>query len=295
MKFLRKPIRLAALILTLTALLTVPALADSGPKPQLTVRMENGPEEPYYLDLLAEGKPDPKYLDYCLDWNYQKEERTALDSELLQALRDAVPKGWYACVAQGNQGTPIYAKLTGTGGIHNFSYVGVPETYRVIVVTKSGESWVSESMTRHALQCSATVDWGDKTLSAPPVWVGYVLQFFATCIPTLLIEALVLLMFGYKWKTNWKPFLAVNLVTQGALALYFSIQTIRHGVNFWYFFLFVPAEVVVAVAEALLYRRFLMGRSKACAVVYGLTANAASAVLGFFLAGPVWRFVVSIS
>ncbi len=50
-----------------------------------------------------------------------------------------------------------------------------------------------------------------------------------------------------------------------------------------------------AVAEALLYRRFLTERGKACAVAYGLTANAASAVLGFFLAEPVWRFVVSIS
>ena len=149
MSFQKKLMSLAALLLTLAALLTVPALADSGPKPLLIVRVENGPEEPYYLDLLAEGDPNPKYMDYCLDWNYSEEERAALDPQLLQALRDAVPKGWYACVAQGNQGTPIYAKLNGDGNIHSFSYVGVPDTYRVIVVTKSGESWVSEPITRH--------------------------------------------------------------------------------------------------------------------------------------------------
>lgn len=293
MKF--KPIRLAALILTLTALLTVPALADSGPKPQLIVRVHNGPEEPYYLDLLAEGDPDPKHLDYCLDWNYEEEERAALDPELLQALRSAVPEGWCACISQGNQGWPIYGKLTGGNGVHSFSYAGVPETYRVIVVTKNGESWISSRLTRHALQCSATVDWAEKTLSAPPVWMGYVLQFLATCVPTLVIEGLILLLFGYKWRTSWKPFLAVNLVTQGALAIYFSAKIVQHGFSFWYFFLFIPAEVVVAAAEALLYRRFLTSQSKTCAVSYGLTANAASAVLGFFLAEPVWRFVVSIS
>ncbi|MET0018115.1 hypothetical protein [Oscillibacter sp.] len=295
MSFQKKLMSLAALLLTLAALLTVPALADSGPKPLLIVRVENGPEEPYYLDLLAEGDPDPKYMDYCLDWNYSEEERAALDPQLLQALRDAVPKGWYACVAQGNQGTPIYAKLTGDGNIRSFSYVGVPDTYRVIVVTKSGESWVSEPITRHALQCSAKVDWAKKTISVAPTWVGYMLQFLATCVPTLVIEALVLLLYGYKWKTSWKPFLTVNLVTQGALSLYYSVTIVRHGMSFWFLFLFVPAEVVVAVAEALLYRRFLTGQSKTRAVVYGLTANAASAVIGFFLAEPVWQFVVSIS
>lgn len=295
MKFLQKPIRLTALILTLTALLTVPALADSGPKPQLTIRVENGPEEPYYLDLLAEGDPNLMDLDYCLDWNYHDEERATLDFGLLKMLRDAVPERWHACIAQGNDGYPIYAKLAGTGGIHSFYYIGVPDTYRVIVVTKSGESWVSEPLTRHALQCSAKVDWAEKTISTPPVWMGYVLQFLATCVPTLAIEALMLFLYGYKWKTSWKPFLAVNLVTQGALALYYSITIVQHGLNFWFFFLFIPAEVVVAVAEALLYRRFLTGQGKTCAVSYGLTANAASAILGFFLAGPVWRFVVSIS
>ncbi|BAL01847.1 hypothetical protein OBV_46480 [Oscillibacter valericigenes Sjm18-20] len=295
MKFLQKLIRLTALILTLTTLLAVPALADSGPKPQLIVRVENGPEEPYYLDLLEEGDPDPKYLDYCLDWNYHEEERAALDPELLQSLRDAVPEGWDACVAQGNQGRPIYGNLTGTGGIHKFSYVGVPETYRVIVVTKSGETWVSEPLTRHALQCSAKVDWAEKTISTPPVWMEYVLQFFATCVPTLVIEGLILLLFGYKWRTSWKPFLTINLVTQGALALYYSVNIVQHGFNFWLLFLFVPSEIVIAVAEALLYRRFLTGRGKARAVVYGLTANAASAILGLFLAGPVWQFVVSNS
>ncbi len=295
MRFQKKRMHLAALLLTLTALLSIPTLADSGPKPQLIVRMENGPEEPYYLDLLAEGDPDPKYLNDSLDWNYPEEERAALDPELLQALRSAVPEGWHACVAQGNQGYPIYAKMTGDGGIHTFRYVGVPDTYRVIVVTKSGESWVSEPLTRHALQCSATVDWAKKTLTAPPAWVGYVLQFLATCVPTLVIEALILLLYGYKWETSWKPFLAVNLVTQGALGLYFSVNIVPHGIGFWYLLLFFPAEVAVAIAEALVYRRYLTSQGKANAVFYGLTANAVSAVLGFILAEPVWRFVVSIS
>ena len=40
------------------ALLTVTALADTGPKSKLTIKVKNAPQELYYLDLLSmEGAP----------------------------------------------------------------------------------------------------------------------------------------------------------------------------------------------------------------------------------------------
>ena len=75
------------LFLLAAALLTVPVLADMGPKPQLTVRVENGPEELYYLDLLEEGEPYP-YPDQVpggLKGNYGEELET-LDQDLLAAF-----------------------------------------------------------------------------------------------------------------------------------------------------------------------------------------------------------------
>ena len=53
MKHMLRRLTLASLA---AVLLTVSALADSGPKPLLTVRVENAPEEGYYLDLVAEGE-----------------------------------------------------------------------------------------------------------------------------------------------------------------------------------------------------------------------------------------------
>ena len=58
--------------------------------------------------------------------------------------------------------------------------------------------------------------------------------------------------------------------------------------------LFVPAEVVITAVETLVYCRFLAHRSRGRVVIYGITANIASAVLGWFLSEPIWRFVVSI-
>ena len=294
---MKRSLRVAALTLLAMAMLTVTALADMGPKPQLTIRVENAPEELYYLDILAEGNyaDDENPFD-GLEWSYSDEEIAALDQDLLEALRAAVPEGWHACTAEGSTEAPMWGDLyPDEDGLHTFGYFGVPEAYRILMVTKSGGVFLSDVCTRRVLQSSATVDWSSRTVTVPPTWVGYVLQFLSTFLPTLLAEGLLLLLFGFSWNRNWKPYLLVNLVTQGGLALYFSLQAIRQGVGYGYFFLFLPAEAAIALAEAGLYTQLLTGRSKRRALLYGLTANACSAALGFVLAEPVWRFIVSIS
>ena len=153
---MKKSLRFCVLLALAAALLTVSAFADTGPKAQLKVLVKNAPEEPYYLDLLEKGDyqghtygsgdGDDTYSG--LDWSYSEEEIAALDSELLDALRAAVPEGWHACTAQGTNGVPMWGDLLGEDAgngtrLHTFDYHGVPDTYRIILVTKSGESWVS--------------------------------------------------------------------------------------------------------------------------------------------------------
>ena len=58
--------------------LTVTALADTGPKSKLTVKVKNAPQELYYLDRLSmEG--DPRYPSLTA------EELAALDQDLYSA------------------------------------------------------------------------------------------------------------------------------------------------------------------------------------------------------------------
>ena len=302
---------LRALICALLAslALTTFAFADSGPKPQLTVRVKNAPQEPYYLDLLAEGDWDAEDMDSNdgIEQNYYGKEDT-LDPDLLALLRENVPAGWHACVAQGTTGAPMWGELYAEGtdasgnALHWFGYVGVPSTYRIILVTQSGKIWLSDTLERKVLQSSVTVHWADDaestTVTVPSTIIGYLLQFLATLVPTLLIEGLLLLLFQYSWKQNWKAFLLVNVLTQGLLAAASSSVTAHSGVSAWYlFFFFLPAEFVVMLVEVFLYsgRGLLTGHSKGRAALYAVTANFASAFLGYHLATPVWRFVVSVS
>ena len=267
---MKRTLRILALLCLSAIFLTVSALADSGPKPLLTVRVENAPEEGYYLDLVAEGEYEGHSYgsgesEYSgIDWSYSDEEAAALDTELLDALRAAVPEGYHACTAEG------------TGA------------------AKNGDTYLFPPCTRTALQSSVTVDWETKSVEVPPAWIGYVLQFLCTLLPTLVIEGVVLVLFGFSWKQNRKPFLLVNLVTQGALAVYFSVTAVQSGVGWWYFFLLIPAEIVIAFVEGGLYTRLLTG-SRRRAFAYGITANLCSALLGLLTVEPLWRWIVSIS
>ena len=298
---MKKSLRFCVLLALAAALLTVSAFADTGPKPQLTVKVTNPPEELYYLDLLAEGDWEHAGdADYSgLDWSYSEEEIAALDSDLLDALRAAVPDGWHACTAQGTNGAPMWGDLIGSdaGGVrlHSFRYHGVPDTYRIILVTKSGESWVSGVLHRATLQSSATVDWAARTANAPSPAMAYALQFLCTLLPTLLIEGLLLFAFGYRSKRSWLVFLLVNLVTQGGFAVYLAVTVLNHGVSGWSLIFYIPIEVIITLVELLLYRRLLTEKNNARAAVYAIAANLCSAVLGLWLIDPLWHFIVSIS
>ena len=88
---MKRRFRAAVLLLVLTVLLTTVVFADSGPKPQLAVRVVYAPQEAYYLDLLDEGTYTGAY----------ETDETGLDPALLQAFRAAIPSGWHGCISQG--------------------------------------------------------------------------------------------------------------------------------------------------------------------------------------------------
>ena len=298
---MKKSLRIAVLMLLTTVLLTVSAFADTGPKDRLTVKVENAPDESYYLDLLEEGELQEREGSVGNDRsNLSEEKRAALDAELLDALCAAIPAGWHACTVQGTNGPPMWGDLIGedTGNgtrLHTFGYVGVPDDYRILIVTESGESWVSDVLHRATLQSSVTVDWAARTAAAPSAAAAYLLQFLCTLLPTLLIEGALLFAFGYRSRRSWRMFLLVNLATQGAFAVYLAVTVLNHGVSGWSLLFYIPIEIVITAVELLCYRRLLTEKSKGRAAGYAIVANIQSATVGLLLIDPLWRFIVSIS
>ena len=54
----------------------------------------------------------------------------------------------------------------------------------------------------------------------------------------------------------------------------------------------LPAELLILLTEAVLYRKLFRDCSKKRAALYALAANLCSFLLGLYLAEPVWRIVV---
>lgn len=300
---LKKSLRTALLLALATLLLTMTALADTGPKPQLTVKLQNAPEELYYLDLLEEGTLDyPPESEYGeLFYSYSEDELEVLfDHDLLMALRAAVPEGWHACTVEGTNGAPMWGDICGEDAgsvrLHTFGYHGVPDEYRILIVQKSGAVWLSsETYTRTTLQSSVTVDLASGTVTVPSAAGSYALQFLSMLLPTLAIEGALLALFGYRTKRSWLTFLAVNLITQGGFVAYLAVTVLHHGASAWALIFSIPIEVVITAVELLLYRGLLSERGRQRAGIYAAAANVCSAALGLWLVEPVWRWIVTLS
>ena len=281
-----------ALLLTFCVLvLTSTAFADMGPKPQLTVKVLNPPTEPYYLDLLVAGSGGTYYDNFSL-------LAPPPDAAMVATMRQTTPGDCHLALLDGTY-APLWGSLTGKpqpdGTMHHtFSYFGVPDDFSILVMTQSGveTEFHSTLLHRTALQSSVTIDYATGSIAAAPVWLAYVLQFFSTFLPTLLLEGLLLLAFRFSWRENRKVFLLTNLVTQLLLSAVCGVSAITQGVSFFYYLFFLPLEAVILAVEAVVYRKFLTGQSRRRAVAYAVCANLCSAAVGLALAAPVWRWLV---
>lgn len=95
---------------------------------------------------------------------------------------------------------------------------------------------------------------------------------------TLLLEGAVFYLFGYRQKRSWAMFLLVNLVTQGGLNIVLSGPGTTDGGYWLIAFLFL--ETVIFLAEAIALPFLLKEHTRRHAVVYALSANLVSLILG---------------
>ena len=278
----KRLVKVAFLILAVAAAaLAFPltAYADMGPKAALTVTVRNPPAEPYYLDLLMKSDGSGSLNDNLHG------KRDLLDQTMLQQLYSGTDAGWWPALAGGTK-APLFGSLTGTAKgdtmVHTFSYYGVPDTYRIIIVTQSGKVTVSDTRVRENLQSSITFDYSSGSVTEPPLWHALLLQFVSTLIPTLVIEGLLLLAFGFKLRGNLLVFLLSNLVTQIILTLVTGAAQYKYGIMAT-ILVFLLAEFFILIAESVVYALLLKGRSRGRGVGYAVTANIVSCVAGIMI------------
>lgn len=266
------------LILLLSALLLIPAAtadADMGPKPEIEVRVVNPPKEEYYLDLLSTGENSYKNLDEIQHYDRVK----------LELLEDYEENGWKPALVRGTR-APMWGDLIGVrtdyGMEHRFGYMGVPDDFKLIIITPENQIVVSEEIHRDALKTVITYDYLTNSVHIEGAFMAYLKQFLATCSSTLLIEGVLLLLFGFSIKANRKVFLSVNILTQLALTATIGILFVKEGILVA-FLLFVPAELLILIVESILFTLLLKEHKKLRRFLYAITANIVSAAVGLII------------
>ena len=248
--------------------------ADTGPKPSITIKTNGTVGEKYYLDLLIEcdnGYP-----------NLKDAEIAELDAEMFKTLSEYTDDGWYPAIAHGTPAPLFGTVVPEDDGTSRFSYFGTPNRFKVIIVTESGTVKVSDVVEKTVYQQVFSLDFADMTVkTSQSAAKSYLIQFASTFFPTLIIEFLLLFAFGLSPKKYWWAIIAVNLVTQLFLTSVLACNPVilYGGVIFF----FVMLELVVMLIEAAAYLVIMKKERLWKRIVYAVTANVASAVVGGIL------------
>ena len=263
---------IVCLVLAMLVALVEPIAADMGPKPQITITVTNAPDETYYLDLLVQGSKTSKNIH----------DRQQYDPDKLKLLEEYEADGWHAALA-GGTGMPLFGKLTGesrgSDRVHTFSYFGTPDQFKIIIVTPDNELQISRELLRQSFHMTLTYDYVTGAINQRPLALSYLLQFISTLLPTLLLEGLILLLFGFSLRLNLRPFLLVNLATQIMLTASLGTAAIMSGM-FTAYLLLVPLEFIIIIIEAVGYAFWLKQHGKGRRIAYAIVANLVSACAG---------------
>ena len=266
---MKKIIKVLLLSTFLLNICTVSAFADMGSKPRVQIDIKNPPQEKYYLDLLHQYN-NPDYSGNTV-W---------VDDTMFTVLANYNDNGWVPALSQGTS-MPIWGNLEpDENGRHILGYFGVPDEFKIIIVTESGQIKVSDTIKRKTMEVALTLDYSDMSYTTQPMWIAVVVQFFSTWSITLVIEFVVMLLFFFKVKDNIRHFLIINTATQVLLTAFVSGGFFFGGTFVAYMWLFA-IEFVIAIVEMWYCNKYFVGRDSLTKLCYAAVANGVSGICTF--------------
>ena len=166
----------------------------------------------------------------------------------------------------------------------------LPITYRIIIVTESGEVSISEILTRKANHnTSVTFDFTTGRASLPSGIIVNSIQYLITFVFALIIEGILLLLFKLSTKKNWTVLLIANAITY--LILLFTLGRLVVAGTLGSFIVSLVMWVIVTIIEVLIYLKWMKSTFKRV-LTYGLIANIISLLLGFFVFNKIYLFFI---
>ncbi len=126
-----------------------------------------------------------------------------------------------------------------------------------------------------------TLDLANQTLTAGKYPLRSALLVSIRLLLTLMLEGILFWLFRFREKKSWLVFLAINLMTQGALNLW-----LNHGgplMPNYLIFSLIFGEIFVFAAEMLAFPIFIKEQKKRRVLIYTFTANLVSLIAGGYI------------
>lgn len=262
---MRKSLAALSIILVFCFACAVKVSADFGPKPSITIKAKNMPDTVCYMDLLIE--------DGDMASDSAKFTSPEYDQELIGRLRNFNYDGWKPALINDlyMMSGDVVCNIKDGKCTSSYGY-RVPVRFMIVVADKNGNLVVSNMVERKAFNSVVYFDFKNANAKERAFPISYLFQFITTCMATLILEGLVLLLFGFGLKENLKPFLYINIATQLFLTL-----AVFYGMYFSGAFaaiaLYALAEIIIFIMETILFAVFLKQHSKARRVVFSIAAN----------------------
>ena len=266
------------------------ALADTGPKPAVSVNVKNLGGATCYATLLSERE---QYGPYCTTeiekrWDEMRAETSVW--EAFAAYKD--PDGFF-----------FLQELWDLRYVPKYAWeYHPPRIFKVLLYwPDEGRFAVSEITEAKDFYSLFEVDASEVrfadgsnigTIAVKPVdsYSYRIWAFVSRVIITLAVELLIALAFLFRTKREWLVIIATNILTQIALGIFATISVVRGGRDMQFFVTLAFLELGVAIIEAVVYILFLRkasGKKRGLwvYVVYALVANAASYFVGLWIDG----------
>ena len=281
-RFESKVLLMVIIIFNVLGLCTIKVNADMGPKPSLTIYVENYKNSNYYLDLLGkEGEygyntPDGnKRYDSMHDipiYNYNKDGWKAIHMRTWLLFGDLVGK---------------YDDKSGKM-VHEFSYIGVPKKFKIIVQKDDGSLQVSKVITNNYFYSEVNYDMSKNTYTIKGTVEKHFSinknsllpdNFFTRCLFTIVIE-LLLGLYLFKIK-NWKIIIIANLITQIILNLVVKMFATYSPLEF--LLSYIILENLIVLIEFIIYAACIKNIRKRKLFLFSFVANLSTLLLGMLL------------
>ena len=266
------------------------ALADTGPKPAVSVNVKNLGGATCYATLLSERE---QYGPYCTTeiekrWDEMRAETAVW--EAFAGYKD--PDGFF-----------FLQELWDLRYVPKYAWeYHPPRIFKVLLYwPDEGRFAVSEITEAKDFYSLFEVDASEVrfadgsnigTIAVKPVdsYSYRIWAFVSRVLITLAVELLIALAFLFRTKREWLVIIATNILTQIALGMFATISVVRGGRDMQFFVTLAFLELGVAIIEAVVYILFLRkasGKKRGLwvYVVYALVANAASYFVGLWIDG----------